>query len=77
MTSRVERSVEALCTILAADQEGNGFWPDRTLIEIEGPITRDEIARRITSLWGLQRTGARIAEAIASAVPVAVPSTTV
>ena len=35
-----------------------------TLVQIEGPIHKDEIARRITSLWGLQRTGARIAEAI-------------
>ena len=36
--------------------------------EVEGPIHRDELAKRVTSLWGLQRTGARIAEAIARAV---------
>ncbi|MHB1559149.1 MAG: DUF3320 domain-containing protein [Isosphaeraceae bacterium] len=38
------------------------------LVQFEGPIHRDEIARRLTSLWGLQRTGARIAEAAARAV---------
>ncbi len=38
------------------------------VVEVEGPIHRDEVARRITSLWGLQRTGARIAEAISKAV---------
>src|SRR5262249_18481173 len=31
------------------------------VVRIEGPIHRDEVARRITSLWGQQRTGARIA----------------
>ncbi len=38
------------------------------LVRFEGPIHRDEIARRLTSLWGLQRTGARIAEAASRAV---------
>jgi very-short-patch-repair endonuclease len=38
------------------------------VVEIEGPIHREEVARRLTSLWGLQRTGARIAEAISRAV---------
>ena len=38
------------------------------VVEIEGPVHRDEIARRITSLWGLQRTGGRIAEAISKAI---------
>ena len=38
------------------------------VVEVEGPIHRDELARRVTSLWGLQRTGARIAEAISKAV---------
>ena len=38
------------------------------VVEVEGPIHREEIARRVTSLWGLQRTGARIAEAISKAV---------
>lgn len=37
-------------------------------MEIEGPIHREEVARRVTSLWGQQRTGARIAEAISKAV---------
>ena len=38
------------------------------VVEIEGPIHRDEIARRITSLWGLQRTGGRIVETIGKAI---------
>lgn len=38
------------------------------VVQIEGPIHREEVARRVTSLWGLQRTGARIAEAISRAV---------
>jgi hypothetical protein len=46
------------------------------LVLIEGPIHRDEIARRLTSLWGLQRTGARISEAIAKAIEAGVRSGT-
>lgn len=38
------------------------------IIEIEGPIHRDEIARRVTQLWGLQRTGRRIRDAVDSAL---------
>jgi len=38
------------------------------VVEIEGPIHRDEIAKRITALWGLQRTGTRINESIAKAI---------
>jgi very-short-patch-repair endonuclease len=38
------------------------------VVEIEGPIHREEIARRITSLWGQARAGARIAEAISRAI---------
>lgn len=38
------------------------------LVQFEGPIHREEIARRLTSLWGLQRTGARIAEVVSRAV---------
>ena len=45
-----------------------------TLVQIEGPIHKDEIARRLTSLWGLQRTGPRIAEAISNAVEAGVGS---
>lgn len=40
------------------------------IVEIEGPIHRDELARRVTSLWGLQRTGNRIVEAVSRAVDV-------
>jgi very-short-patch-repair endonuclease/DNA polymerase III delta prime subunit len=42
------------------------------VVEIEGPIHREEIARRITSLWGQQRTGARISDAVSKAIDVAV-----
>jgi very-short-patch-repair endonuclease len=38
------------------------------VVRVEGPIHKEEIARRVTSLWGLQRTGPRIAEAVAKAV---------
>ncbi len=37
------------------------------VVELESPVHRDEVARRVTSVWGLQRTGARIAEAISKA----------
>ena len=45
-----------------------------SVVRVEGPIHKDEVARRITSLWGLQRTGARIAEAISDAVAAGVRS---
>jgi len=45
------------------------------VIEIEGPIHRDEIARRVTQLWGLQRTGSRIREAVTKALRVAAKDT--
>jgi len=38
------------------------------VVETEGPIHKEELARRITSLWGQQRTGPRIAEAILNAI---------
>jgi superfamily I DNA and/or RNA helicase len=34
------------------------------VVEIEGPVHIDEVVRRIRSLWGLRRSGKRIAEAI-------------
>lgn len=40
------------------------------VIEIEGPIHREEIARRIVQLWGLHRTGNRIREAVDGALEV-------
>jgi very-short-patch-repair endonuclease len=42
------------------------------VVAVEGPIHSDEVARRVTSLWGLQRTGARIAEAISRALQSAI-----
>jgi hypothetical protein len=44
------------------------------VVEIEGPIHRDEVAKRITSLWGQSRTGGRIAESIAKAIELGVRS---
>jgi very-short-patch-repair endonuclease/DNA polymerase III delta prime subunit len=44
------------------------------VVDVEGPIHKEEIARRITSLWGQQRTGARIAEAISKAIDKGVDS---
>ena len=37
------------------------------LVRIEGPIHENEIARRITTLWGLSRAGRRITEAVRAA----------
>jgi very-short-patch-repair endonuclease len=44
------------------------------VVRVEGPIHKEEIARRLTSLWGLQRTGARIAEAVSKAVDAGIRS---
>jgi hypothetical protein len=41
------------------------------IVQIEGPIHEDEIARRVTTLWGQQRTGSRIAAAVAKALRIA------
>ncbi len=40
----------------------------RSVIEQEGPIHRDEIARRIAFLFGKRRPGSRIAEAVERAL---------
>jgi very-short-patch-repair endonuclease len=40
----------------------------RRIVEIEGPIHGDEVAKRVTSLWGLSRTGSRISAAVARAL---------
>ena len=42
------------------------------IVQIEGPVHQDEIARRAATIWGLQRTGSRIASAIEEALAVAV-----
>ena len=44
------------------------------IVRVEGPIHQDEIARRIIALWGGQRTGARIGEAITNAIAAGVRS---
>jgi len=41
------------------------------IIEVEGPIHREEISRRVTQLWGLHRTGKRIRDAVGRALRVA------
>ena len=38
------------------------------IVAQEGPLHRDEICRRITTLWGLQRTGNRITAAVKAAL---------
>lgn len=38
------------------------------VIKVEGPIHRQELARRVTQLWGLKRTGRKISEAVDKAV---------
>ncbi len=38
------------------------------VVQIEAPIHREEIARRVTTLWGLDRTGSRITEAVQRAI---------
>jgi very-short-patch-repair endonuclease/DNA polymerase III delta prime subunit len=45
-----------------------------SIVEIEGPIHREEVARRVTSLWGQQRIGARISDAISNAFEMALSS---
>ncbi len=40
----------------------------RLVVKIEGPVHRDEIARRLCSLWGFQRLGSRIESAVEKAV---------
>ena len=39
----------------------------RCVVEIEGPIHADELARRVTTLWGQARTGSRISAAVIKA----------
>lgn len=38
------------------------------IIEIEGPIHKEEITRRVTTLWGLQRAGSRISASVVDAI---------
>ncbi len=47
------------------------------IVEIEGPVHADEIARRVTTLWGLQRTGSRIVAAVNKGISVAVRRETI
>jgi hypothetical protein len=38
------------------------------ILDIEGPVHRDEVAKRVTGLWGLSRTGSRIGGAVDEAL---------
>jgi hypothetical protein len=38
------------------------------IVTIEGPIHREEVIRRVTSLWGQQRAGNRITQAVGDAI---------
>lgn len=38
------------------------------IIRVEGPIHENEITRRVTTLWGLSRTGRRISDAVDAAI---------
>ena len=42
------------------------------IVQVEGPVHQDEIARRAASMWGLQRTGGRIISAVEQALDFAV-----
>lgn len=41
------------------------------IVEVEGPVHQEEIARRVTALWGLGRTGSRINRAVEAAIDIA------
>ena len=43
-----------------------------SVVEVEGPVHRDEVIRRIRTLWGLKRTGDRIHKAISKGIQLAV-----
>jgi len=40
----------------------------RRIVEIEGPIHEDEVAKRTATLWGLQRAGSRVRDAVEAAL---------
>jgi hypothetical protein len=42
------------------------------IVEVEGPVHGDEVARRVTSIWGNLRTGSRIDAAVRRALNSAV-----
>ena len=41
------------------------------VVDVEGPIHREEVARRVAQLWGLQRTGRRVRDAVDLAIEAA------
>ncbi len=44
----------------------------KEVVELEGPVHRDEVITRIRSAWGLQQSGSRIKSHVGSAIDVAV-----
>ena len=50
-----------------------GFLADHVvrIVEIEGPVHEEEVARRLSRLWGYQRTGSRIRSAVKRAAAAA------
>jgi hypothetical protein len=44
----------------------------RTVVDIEGPVHRDEVCHRVATLWGHYRLGSRMEDAIIAAINVAV-----
>jgi Protein of unknown function (DUF3320) len=42
------------------------------VVRVEGPVHIDEVVRRIRTIWGLQRAGNRIREAVERGVQIAV-----
>jgi very-short-patch-repair endonuclease len=69
---RLARYVEASFAVpstpihqLRRDELAEVCW---RILDVEAPIHREEIAKRVTSLWGLSRTGARIAGAVDDAL---------
>lgn len=47
------------------------------IIETEGPIHEEEVAKRVSSLWGLKRTGARIRKVVLRGIKSAIRNSTV
>jgi len=47
------------------------------VVEVEGPIHRAEVVARVRSMWGLQRTGRRIQDAVEAGIEAAIVQATI
>jgi very-short-patch-repair endonuclease len=47
----------------------------RQVVEVEGPVPEGELFRRVARVWGLERTGARVADRLRALVPGALART--